>query len=91
MTITLNKQHLVEAFQKYNQDYLENPDKYSEIDGTQESAEVQVDHLLGMIPEEAIQEVRADIQTEVVAEFIAFCEEEGTLLPEGYFETFFGA
>ncbi len=91
MKITLEKKHLVEATKKYNQNYLDHPDKYSEIDGTEESAEAQVDHLLSWIPEGTMQEVKADIETEVVAGFIEFCEEEGTPIPEGYFETFFGA
>tara|TARA_R110002020_G_scaffold475112_1_gene708605 strand:+ start:3578 stop:3853 length:276 start_codon:yes stop_codon:yes gene_type:complete len=91
MKITFERKHLVEAFQKYNKEMLENPEEFGEIENTVECAESQADFLIGLIPEETIQEVEADIRTEVVADFIAFCEEEGTPVPDGYYETFFGA
>lgn len=91
MKITLEKKHLIDAFQKYNLNYLENPEKFSEVDDAQECAEAQADYVLSLIPEGTMEEVRADIVCDTVAEFIAFCDEKGTPLPDGYFEEFFGA
>lgn len=43
------REQLIKGMQKYNQDYISNPDDYSEIDGELWTAEAQVDKLLTFV------------------------------------------
>lgn len=43
------REQLVEAFKTWNQSFLENPDKYSEIDDSKDVTEAQANHLLEIL------------------------------------------
>lgn len=51
IVIEVTKTDLVKAMHLYNTAYLENPDSFTEIDDSEETAELQVEHLLKCLVE----------------------------------------
>jgi hypothetical protein len=91
MILTIKKDELIEAQNRFNKDYLENPQNYEEKitinDGTE-----QVEHLLSFVSEDHLTEQRAHIEAEAIASFIEYLkEEERVVLPEDCFENFLNA
>lgn len=89
--ITVEKSALIQAFQKWNSDAINNPENFTSINGSENCAERQVDDLLSYLPVYHQHETAAEIRTEIVADFIEFCKQKGELISDTYFEEFFGA
>ena len=45
----ITRQQLIEAFQKWNKDYNQNPEKFDELEDPEKDAERQADHLIKLL------------------------------------------
>lgn len=56
--ITVKKKDLVEAFRKWNIDAAQRPEKFTEIDETEDCAERQINCLLSYLPESNKKDIK---------------------------------
>jgi hypothetical protein len=85
--VLATKEELTKAYQRWNIDVIETPQKHEASDSSLKDAESQVDEMMSHIEVGHMGEVRMVI----VDSFMKHCAAEGVDIPESVLEGYFGA
>lgn len=90
--ITTTFKEMSAAFQRWNIDVAKDPSQHEDPNPESiEDAENQCKELLSHIADGHQEETISQIKTDTVAAFMEFCKGQELIIPDDYFEEFFGA